>query len=66
MSGNAKEREFPCLCREYMQAKNVKECFCMAVKKAVAPVNGRSYLIVNKKSGKALSAEAGADKGGVG
>ena len=37
----------------------------MAVKTAVAPVNGRSYLIVNKKSGKALSAEAGADNGGV-
>ena len=37
----------------------------MAVKKAGAIVSGRTYLIVNKKSGKALSAESGADNGGV-
>ena len=37
----------------------------MAVKKADAIVSGRTYLIVNRKSGKALSAESNAENGGV-
>ena len=37
----------------------------MAVKKTGAIVSGHTYLIINKKSGKVLSAESGADNGGV-
>ena len=37
----------------------------MAVKKAGAIVAGSTYLIINKKSGKALSAESSAENGGV-